>query len=95
MKSAKDYLDEANAVVPKITIEEAMAHHNAGDALFIDVRDGREIAETGTIAGALHIPRGFIEFAADDATPFHNGALTKDGEIILVWWGWGHGRAYW
>ena len=49
MRSAKDYLDEANAVVPKITIEEAMAHHNAGDALFIDVRDGREIAETGTI----------------------------------------------
>ena len=84
MRSAKDYLDEANAVVPKITIEEAMAHHNAGDALFIDVRDGREIAETGTIAGALHIPRGFIEFAADDATPFHNDALTKDGEIILV-----------
>tara|TARA_E500000075_G_scaffold15424_1_gene12102 strand:+ start:122 stop:493 length:372 start_codon:yes stop_codon:yes gene_type:complete len=84
MRSAKDYLDEANAVVPKITIEEAMAHHNAGDALFIDVRDGREIAETGTIAGALHIPRGFIEFAADDATPFHNDALTKDGGIILV-----------
>ena len=84
MRSAKDYLDEANAVVPKITIEEAMAHHNAGDALFIDVRDGREIAETGTIVGALHIPRGFIEFAADDATPFHNDALTKDGGIILV-----------
>lgn len=84
MRSAKDYLAEANAVVPKIAIEEAMAHHHANDALFIDVRDGREIAETGTIAGALHIPRGFIEFAADDATPFHNDALTKDGAIILV-----------
>ena len=61
-----------------------MYKRQTGEAVFIDVRDGSEIAETGTIAGALHIPRGFVEFAADDATPFHNDALTKDGEIILV-----------
>jgi rhodanese-related sulfurtransferase len=84
MKTAQDYLAEANAVVPKIAVERAIARHTAGEAVFIDVRDGSEIAETGTIAGALHIPRGFVEFAADDATPFHNDALTKDGEIILV-----------
>ena len=84
MKTAQDYLAEANAVVPKISVEGAIARHTTGEAVFIDVRDGSEIAETGTIAGALHIPRGFVEFAADDATPFHNDALTKDSEIILV-----------
>lgn len=84
MKTAQDYLAEANAVVPKIAVEGAIARHTTGEAVFIDVRDGSEIAKTGTIAGALHIPRGFVEFAADDATPFHNDALTKDGEIILV-----------
>jgi rhodanese-related sulfurtransferase len=84
MKTAQDYLAEANAVVPKIAVEGAIARHTIGEAVFIDVRDGSEIAKTGTIAGALHIPRGFVEFAADDATPFHNDALTKDGEIILV-----------
>ena len=84
MKTAQDYLAEANAVVPKIAVEEAIARHNAGTAIFIDVRDGSDISETGTIAGALHIPRGFVEFAADETTPFHNVALTKDSEILLV-----------
>ena len=30
------------------------------------------------------IPRGLIEFAADDTTPLHNEALTKDKDIYLV-----------
>ncbi len=84
MKTAQDYLAEANAVVPKIAVKEAIARHASGVALFIDVRDGGDIAETGTVAGALHIPRGFVEFAADETTPFHNAALNKDSEILLV-----------
>ena len=45
--------------------------------------DGTDIAETGTIEGALKF-LGFIEFAVDPETPFHNKALEKDAEIILV-----------
>ena len=48
------------------------------------MRDSAAIAETGTIAGALRIPRGFIEFAADESTNFHNPALQKDSEIVIV-----------
>ena len=83
MKSAKDYLDEANAVVPKIDPAAGIAKHGGG-TVFIDVRDSSEIAASGTIAGALRIPRGFIEFAADEAMPFHNSALSKTAEILLV-----------
>ena len=84
MKSAKDYLADANAVVPKVAVEDGIAHHAAGDAVFIDVRDGKDIEETGTIAGAVHIPRGLIEFAADDSTPLHNPVLAKDAAIMIV-----------
>ena len=42
------------------------------------------IAESGTIAGALRIPRGFIEFAADPDSPFYNPELEKQSEIVLV-----------
>ena len=84
MKTAQDYLAEANAVVPKIAFDDAVAKHSAGGTVFIDVRDSSEIAATGTIAGALRIPRGFIEFAADPALPFHNPALTKDADIVLI-----------
>ena len=84
MKTAQDYLQAANAAVPKLNVEDGIAKHEQGTALFIDVRDGLEIAETGTIAGALRIPRGFMEFAADENTAVYNPTLKKDAEIILV-----------
>ena len=42
-----------------------------------------ETPETGTVLGALRIPRGIIEFAADDTHPMHNTALQKSSAIIL------------
>ena len=85
MKSAKDYLNEANEVVPKMTSEEAVTKHTDADAVFVDVRDSAAIAATGTIAGALRIPRGFIEFAADPSMEqLHNPAMQKDAPIYLV-----------
>ena len=84
MKTAKDYLDEANAVVKKIDFDSALEKHNAKSAVFIDVRDSGDIAKTGTITDALKIQRGFIEFVADEATKLYNDALKKYSEIILV-----------
>ena len=84
MKSAQDYLAEANAVVPKIKTQAGIAKHGQSGVVFVDVRDSAAIQESGTIAGALRIPRGFIEFAADQATQFHNPQMDKDAEIILV-----------
>ena len=84
MKTAKNLLEAANAVVPKIDIADAIEKHRDGNTVFIDVRDGTDISKTGTIKDALRIPRGFIEFAADPDTPFHNKELNKDAEIILV-----------
>lgn len=84
MKTAKDFLEEAHAVVPKISTEEGIAKHAAGNSVFVDVRDSAQIAESGTIAGAERVARGFVEFMADPATPFHNEALKPDADIVLV-----------
>ena len=84
MKTSSSELKEANKIVPKIDIGTGIEKHKKGTSVFIDVRDGLEVKETGTIKGAIHIPRGFIEFAADPKTAFHNKALKKDTDIILV-----------
>lgn len=84
MKTAKTYLDEANSSVPRLSADEAIARVKEGNSIVVDVRDSAAIAESGTIAGAVRIPRGFLEFAADDATPFHNEAMKKDADILLV-----------
>ena len=84
MKTSKEYLEAANAAVPRIPLADAIARHAKGGSVFVDVRDSAAIAKTGTIAGAERVPRGFLEFAADDATQYHNPALRKDAEIYLV-----------
>lgn len=84
MKTASKYLEEANKVVKRISSHDGVAIHAAGDTIFVDVRDSSDIASSGTIAGALRIPRGFIEFAADADMSYHNEALQKDAKIALV-----------
>ena len=56
MKSAKDFLDEANKTVTRVGTEEAIALHGKG-GVFVDVRDSADISKTGTIAGAVRIHR--------------------------------------
>ena len=84
MKTAKEYLAEANAVVPRISSDDGIAKYNSGKSIFIDVRDSGDIVKSGTIAGALRIPRGFLEFAADENLPYFDANLSKDADIVLV-----------
>ena len=84
MKTAKDYLDEANSVVQKISPAEGIERHNSGNLVVVDVRDSSEFPKTGTVQGALRIPRGLIEFIADDTHPMHNSALKKDAKIGII-----------
>ena len=84
MKTASSELEAAYKMVPKIDVADGIEKHKEGKSVFIDVRDGLEINKSGTIKGALRIPRGFIEFAADPSTPHHNENLQKDADIVLV-----------
>ena len=84
MKTAKMYMSEANSEVEKIDINEAIEKHSSNSATFVDVRDSAEIDKTGTIKNALRIPRGMIEFIADDSTAIYNPNLKKEDEIILI-----------
>ena len=84
MKTSNEYLSEANSVVKKIDVDEGIRIHKDGNALFIDVRDSSEIMITGTILRCLRIPRGMIEFVADESSALHNIQLKRDKEIVLV-----------
>ena len=84
MKSAKVYLEEAHAVVEKMSVPDALKLHGKSEVIFVDVRDSGDIAKSGTVAGALRVPRGFIEFAADDSMSYFNPALSKDKTLCLL-----------
>jgi len=80
--TVKDLMAAANAVVPKITPEEARTLMAAG-ALVVDVRDAPEVEKSGKVAGALHVSRGMLEFRADPASPYHDKAFSKDKTVIV------------
>lgn len=82
--TVKEMMDAANAVVPKITLEEAKALIAGGNAVIVDVRDSAELAQTGKVKGALHIPRGSLEFRADASTSYHDPNLDP-GKTVLVY----------
>ena len=85
MKTAKDYMEAANADVPKLDATSAIAKHGAGQGVFIDVRDSASIAESGTIKSAHCVPRGMIEFRADPAVEaMYDPVFQKDAEIYLI-----------
>ncbi|WP_171207835.1 MULTISPECIES: rhodanese-like domain-containing protein [unclassified Ruegeria] len=80
--TVKDMMEAANAVVERIDTARAQALMGQG-ALLLDVRDGTELERTGRAKGAHHIPRGMLEFRADDAVPSHDPELRKDRAIVL------------
>ena len=57
-------IGEALAEVASISVDEALALVDGGDAVFVDVRERAE-HDAGAIAGAVAAPRGFLEFVAD------------------------------
>jgi rhodanese-related sulfurtransferase len=81
--TVKEMMDAANAVVPKITTAEAKALVADGKAVIVDVRDSAELAATGKAKGALHIPRGSLEFRADATTSYHDPNLDPNKTVIV------------
>ena len=82
-KPIMDQVAEAKAVVPDIRPDEVKSLMGQEDVLIVDVRDDGEVASTGKVPGALHASRGMLEFRADETTPYHDEAFSKDKTIIL------------
>jgi rhodanese-related sulfurtransferase len=81
--NVKQMLEAANAVVPKITADQASDMIKKGNTLVLDVRDAPEVAASGKVAGALHVSRGMLEFRADPESPYHDKNFDKDKAVIL------------
>jgi rhodanese-related sulfurtransferase len=60
MKTAHDLVAAAKARIQEVSLDQAEAAIRAADVL-IDVREADEYA-AGHIAGAVHVPRGLLEF---------------------------------
>ena len=79
----KELVARAEAVVRTISVEDALDLQRSPDAVFVDLRDIRELYREGKIPGAKHIPRGMLEFWIDPESPYHKPLFTEDKTFVF------------
>jgi len=82
-KGIKQLLAEAEHKAPAISVPDAQKKHGDGSAVFVDIRDVRELEREGMIPGAFHAPRGMLEFWVDPESPYYKTVFTEDKTFIL------------
>ena len=69
-KGVKELCAHAESIIETWSVEQAREHYGDDDVVFVDIRDIRELWREGAIPGALHAPRGMLEFWVDPDTPY-------------------------
>ena len=82
VKSIADLVREAEAGIETVTVEEASTLHGQDGVVFLDVREPQEV-ERGRIPGALPVPRGLLEFAADPTSRSHRPELAGARRMVV------------
>ena len=79
----KELVARAEAEIETIHAVQALAAASSPDVVFIDLRDIRELWREGKIPGAVHVPRGMLEFWIDPDSPYHKPLFTEPKRFIF------------
>ncbi len=82
-KTVKEMLAEANAEVETIQAADALKLKDDPNMVFVDIRDIRELDRDGRLPGALHAPRGMLEFWLDPETPYHREVFASGKKFLF------------
>jgi rhodanese-related sulfurtransferase len=82
-KTAAEMVAEAKSRIENLTPTQVAAELERGDAVLVDLREPEERAANGVISGAVHAPRGMLEFYADPSSPYHRAEFEPARRIIL------------
>ena len=73
----------AKSEITTLSADEAARLQAEDRALLVDIRDIRELDRDGRIPGAIHAPRGMLEFWIDPDSPYHKPAFATNKTLIL------------
>ena len=84
IKSSQNLVEEALKEINTISPDEALKRFNDNKCNLIDIRDIRELQNSGKVENSLHIPRGMLEFWMDpNSAYFKEGKIDMDKELVL------------
>ncbi len=82
-KGIKALVAEAEARISAVSAAQAMALREDPGVVLVDLRDVRELQREGRIPGALHAPRGLLEFWVDPESPYHNEVFASGKRFVF------------
>ena len=83
MATATEMVAEAKRQIENLTPDEVEREIAVRDNVLVDLREPAERAEQGAIPGAVHAPRGMLEFYADATSPYHRSEFDPAARTIL------------
>ena len=87
-KGYQQLVSEAMAQVKTYSVDETRAKLSDPATQMVDIRDIRELTE-GTVLGAVHAPRGMLEFWVDPASPYHKPLFADEAKEFILFCGVG------
>ena len=69
--SSTELVNKALSEIKTISTDEAHSKMNEDKSNLIDIRDIRELQNEGKVEGAVHIPRGMLEFWLDPESTYY------------------------
>ncbi len=84
-KGVSQLVEEAKSEIHNLAVDEALEHRNDGNAVFVDIRDIRELQRDGMIPDAVHAPRGMLEFWVDPGSPYHKEIFAGDDKEFILY----------
>lgn len=82
-KGFKELVAEAKSEVKIYTPADVVDRVGDDDAVFVDVREMAELVKNGQVPGAIHAPRGMLEFHIDPESPYFMEQFGDDKEFIF------------
>lgn len=88
-KGFQALVDEAMEEVKTYSVADVQARLADPAVQIVDIRDPRELERGGTVTGALHAPRGMLEFWVDPASPYFKPVFADEGREFILFCGAG------
>ena len=77
-------VEELKKELENLSVEQlAEEMDQTNDLLLLDIRELQEQVDLGTIPGAIHAPRGMLEFWADPQSPYYRKYFDESKRIVL------------
>jgi rhodanese-related sulfurtransferase len=84
IKSIFAEVNDRKRSIENLSVDDLETELSADDSvLLVDLRELQERVDLGTIPGALHVPRGMLEFWADPESPYYRDYFQEHRRTVL------------